>query len=166
MSPISKGGGDYVNLLELWQDLQSYKINVIILACKFLIVNKKNIETFLKDGIQENWATELRDLAASISNINRKYSSGPLSPEKIKSLTKIEILTLLDEIKSEIDTKPNASSASTLYQLFNLTSDYVDPIIKKKLDNLATITVEEMYDDIVNIGVEDKSAIIKTWRKS
>lgn len=41
MSPISKGGGDYVNLLELWQDLQSYKINVIILACKFLIVNKK-----------------------------------------------------------------------------------------------------------------------------
>lgn len=49
--------------------------------------------------------------------------------------------------------------------IFHLTSEFVDPIIKKRLDNLAAIEVEKLYDSVENIGLQDKPTTVKSWRK-
>lgn len=46
MSSIIESGKNYITLLETWQSLQSYKVNVIISACKFSIANQKKILIF------------------------------------------------------------------------------------------------------------------------
>jgi len=119
----------------------------------------------LKDGIPKGLARELRNLNTLISGINREYSREPLDPEKVKDLTEIEILTILDKRKTEIDKILEKSEAKVLYELFHLTSEYVDPIVKKKLDNSVAYKVEELYASIESTYLQEKAAIIKLWRK-
>ena len=89
-SSIVESGMNYITLLESWQDLQSYKINVIVSACKFSIADqKKDAYIFLKDGIPKDLAKELQSLEIIISGINRKYSTGDLEPRKVRDLTKL-----------------------------------------------------------------------------
>lgn len=87
----------------------------------------------MKDDISKDLAKELRKLDTLISGINRDYSRRLLDPEKVKDLTKIEILTILDKRKAKIDEILGKSDARVLYELFHLTSEYVDPIVKKKI---------------------------------
>jgi len=70
----------YKGLLESWQAEQSFIINVIISAAKYKISNiKKDIEKFLKDGLNNEEVLGLSDLDINISIINEKYSkSGDL----------------------------------------------------------------------------------------
>jgi hypothetical protein len=60
----------------------------------------------------------LQELTISIKNINRDYSTGAISPEKIKNLSKIKILTLLDQKTNEIEL--SKSKYATLYKLEHL----------------------------------------------
>lgn len=60
MTSTVTGGKNFVGLLESWQGLKSYKINVIVSACKFTIADqKKTADTFLRDGIPEDLAGKL-----------------------------------------------------------------------------------------------------------
>jgi arsenate reductase-like glutaredoxin family protein len=90
-------------LLKDWQSMESVIINLIVSAAKFRIsAEKKDTERFLKDGIQESEAAELRNLEAEIRNINFEYSQGSLSPEGVKGLTKIERLKEIDNRDDKI----------------------------------------------------------------
>lgn len=77
-------------------------------------------------------------------------------------MTKLEILNLLDERQNEIDLILAEAKASTLYKIFHLTSQYVNPIVEKRLDNLATIEVEKLYDGVENVGNQDKQSTINS----
>ena len=147
--------------------------NLTKLISSFLLANlkfqveKKDTALFLRDGIPEDLVIELRNLDVNVSNINRDYSLGERSPEKVKSKTKVEILQLLDERDRKILRLLNDSNAKTLYKLLNLSSEYVDPIHKKRLSDLTIIEVKKIFNgpDTGITSDEDRSAVIKTWKK-
>jgi hypothetical protein len=164
----TNGENDFSTLLKEWLDLQSRAINVIVSAAKYRIADrKKDTEKYLRDGIPEDLAIELRSLDILISDINRRYSNGKLSPMNVKKLTKIEILELLDSKKNEIDGVIRNSRVETLYRALNLSTEYISPITKKKLRNLATIEVEKLFNEGVFLTslIGDKDEVIKRWKK-
>jgi hypothetical protein len=68
----------------------SFLINITVSAAKYRISYlKKDTEKFLRDGIPQEEVLELRELATSIKNCNRSYSTGVLSPDKVIKLNKI-----------------------------------------------------------------------------
>lgn len=134
MKNRSDGNKNFRDLLSEWQDLQSVIINILISACKFKIRDvKKDTEKFLRDGISNMEASELRDVESKIRCVNFKYSEGDLSPDKIKNLTKIEKLTKINERDAEISELIEKSKCGVLYKLLNLSSEYISPIKKKKI---------------------------------
>lgn len=75
MKPIDDGRILFRDLLISWQDLQSVIINILISACKFRISDvKKDIEKFLRDGITDLEAAELREMDSKIRAINFSFS--------------------------------------------------------------------------------------------
>lgn len=162
---------DHINfktLLNNWLDLQSVLINITVSAAKYRISDlKKDTEKFLRDGIPQEEVLELRELATSIKNLNRSYSTGVLSPEKVIKLSKIEILKHLDQKNKEITALINNSSVSTLYKLENLSTEYISPITKKKLINLAKAGVEEFYKSFPNDKtlIIDKRVLYDRWKR-
>lgn len=134
-------------LLNDWQSLQSVTLNVIVSAAKFKISdNKKDSEKFLKDGIPETAAGELRDLESRIRGINFKYSEGALSPKEVKKLTKIERLQKINERDDEISNEIVKTSIGRLYKAINLSSEYISPIKKKKIN----LWVQREVDDLIS----------------
>lgn len=122
------------NLLISWQDLQSVIINILISACKFRISDvKKDIEKFLRDGISDLEAAELREMDSKIRAINFNFSENELSPIRIKDLSKIEKLTLINKRDQLISEIIKVSRSGTLYRLLQLSSEYISPIKKKKI---------------------------------
>lgn len=167
MKPLKDDGTNFTELLNDLLSLQSYSVNVIVSAAKIRIANqKKDTAKFLKDGIPEDLEVELRNLDIKISNINRNYSNGPLSPDNVKKLEKIEILTYLSQKQKEIDNVLNQSVAKTLYKIQNLSTEYVSPLVKRKLSKLALIEVEKFYTE--NPQAEDvygdMSSIVSNWK--
>lgn len=88
-----------------------------------------------------------------------------MSENKVKDLTKIQILKLLEDRQAEVDKELMASNARTIYMIIHLTNEYVDPVDKKKLERLAAIKVKEFYDNIEATELQDKSALVKKWRR-
>lgn len=159
---------NFKDLLGSWLDLQSYLINISVSAAKYRISDlKKDTEKFLRDGIPQEEVLELRELATSIKNINRLYSTGVLSPDKIINLNKIEILKFLDKKNREIESLVNNSSVSILYKLENLSTEYINPITKKKLINLAKAGIEEFYKDVPSDKslIVDRRVLYDRWRR-
>lgn len=168
MKSYNSDGKNFEDLLNEWLDLQSFQINVIVSASKYKIAaRKKDTAKFLRDGIPEDLAIELRSLDIKVSNINREYSTGPLSPINVKNLTKVKILTLIDEREEKINKELNSSRANILYRLLNLSTEYVSPVIKRKLSKLAITEVEKYFTK--NEGsseiIGDKQSVIKSWKK-
>lgn len=64
----------------------------------------------------------MRDLGLDIKSVNFKYSTGPLSLENVKSLTKIEILQLINERNAKINKKIDNSKYRKLYRVMNLST--------------------------------------------
>jgi hypothetical protein len=142
-----EGGITFRELLNDWQSLQSVTLNVIVSAAKFKISdNKKDSEKFLKDGIPETAAGELRDLESRIRGINFRYSEGDLSPKEVKKLTKIERLQKINERDDEISVEVIKSSIGKLYKAINLSSEYISPIKKKKIN----LWVQREVDDLIS----------------
>lgn len=95
-------------------------INIVVSASKYKISSeKKDIEKFLKDGLQDSEAAELRNLESYIRSINFNYSEGVLSPESVKKLSKIERLQRIDSRDDKISSKINNSSVGILYRALN-----------------------------------------------
>lgn len=135
MKSNSEKGMTFRELLNDWQSLQSVTLNVIVSAAKFKISdNKKDSEKFLKDGIPESAAGELRDLESRIRGINFRYSEGDLSPKEVKKLTKIERLKKINERDDEIAKEITKTSIGKLYKAANLSSEYISPVKKKKIN--------------------------------
>lgn len=159
---------NFKDLLNSWLDLQSYLINISVSAAKYRISDlKKDTEMFLRDGIPQEEVLELRELAISIKNLNRSYSTGVLSPDKINKLSKIEILGYLEEKNKQITSLINKSSVSTLYKLENLSTEYINPITKKKLINLAKAGIDEFFQDAPSDKslIVDKRVLYDRWKR-
>lgn len=159
---------NFKTLLSSWLDLQSVLINISVSAAKYRISDlKKDTEKFLRDGIPQEEVLELRELATSIKNINRTYSIGVLSPDNVRKLNKIEILKYLDQKNKEINLLIKDSPVSTLYKLENLSTEYINPITKKKLINLAKAGVEEYYKNLPDDKslIIDKRVLFDKWKR-
>lgn len=145
MKSNTEKGICFRELLNDWQSLQSVTLNVIVSASKFKISdNKKDSEKFLKDGIPESAAGELRDLESRIRAINFRYSEGDLSPQEVKKLTKIERLQKINERDDEIAKEISKSSIGKLYKATNLSSEYISPVKKKKINLWVQREVDEL----------------------
>lgn len=178
MSPLD-GNLSFSQLLESYQDIQSVTINVCISAAKYNIANiKKDSEKFLKENLPEARISALRELNISISNINRKFSLNTLSPDKVKYLNKLEVLTELDKRDKEIrfildggvdkngvQHKPHKEA--TLWKILNLSSEYISPIIKRRLILLAETEVSKLFIDNPRLNFEqgEKKQLIDKWKK-
>lgn len=132
MVPLREGS-TFKQLLEELQDLQSYAVNVVVSAAKFKISSlKKDTSKYLRDGMPKEVVVELRTLERAVGSINRKYFNGVLSSTNVKSLSKKEILTELENRNNEIERLVDGSSVGTVYKIINLNTEYVSPIVKKK----------------------------------
>jgi hypothetical protein len=147
MREITNSDSGFRDLLNSWQELQSVSINIIVSACKYKISSeKKDTEKFLKDGIQELEAAELRNLEAKIRSINFSYSQGVLSPQSVKNLTKIERLEQIDKRDDEISACIKESPVGLLYKALKLSSEYISPVKKKKI----SLWVQSEVDKLIS----------------
>jgi hypothetical protein len=148
MKPNSNESLNFRELLNQWQDLQSVVINIIVSACKFKIsFYKKDIEKFLRDGISEEEVAELRDLEAKIRSVNFEYSEGVLSPTNVKVLTKIERLQYIDARDAKITSLINKSKAGILFKILKLSSEYISPVSKKKIQTWVRKEVDNLLQN-------------------
>lgn len=167
MDGVTKGI-NFRKLLTDWQDLQSTIINVAVSAAKYNISSvKKDTEKFLRDGIPEGLVIELRNLDTKVKDINRKFSTGILSPTNVRKLTKIEILTELERKNTEINNIVTTSGVAMLYKIMHLSSEYISPITKKRLRDLAQTEIDKLYssDSSYRNIVGEKRQIIERWKR-
>lgn len=157
------------DLLKEWQAFQSVIINIIVSAAKCRISNtKKDTEKFLKDGIQDSMAAELRDLESKIRAVNFNFSQGILSPIEVKKLTKIERLCEIQKRDDEISSLITASSVGNLYRAINLSSEYISPIKKKKLSLWIQAQVDNLLssEEFKELNQDRKTLLAKFTRRA
>lgn len=110
---------------------------------------------------------ELHALSQRVSVINSSYARDALSPGNIKNKTKLEILQLIEQKENEIKNVIDNSNISDLYKIINLSTEYISPIIKKKLNKLAISKINEFYEEESN-AIEmygEKSMLLSKWKK-
>lgn len=168
MKPIDDKSNNFKELLNEWQSLQSVTVNVLISAAKYRISDvKKDIEKFLRDGISDIQAAELRELERIINSINDEYSKGVLSPDSVKLLTKSERLQQIDKRDNEISAAKKKSKAGILYELLKLSSEYISPVKKKKISLWVRFEVDKLLEEnpsFTNLR-EERSQIISRFQK-
>jgi len=167
MTPTS-GKQSFGDLLSDWQSLQSTIINVIISAAKYSISNqKKESELFLKDGLPATTEGELRDLGINIKNVNAEYSRGDLSPQNVILHTKIDKLRFIDDKNCKINRLISDSNVGDLYKTLKLSSEYLDPIDKKRISNFCITEVERAFAEDCNLSemYGDVSQVVSKLRK-
>lgn len=160
---------NFRNLLKDWQSFQSVIINIIVSAAKFKIsFTKKDTEKFLKDGIEDSMAAELRDLETKIRAINFEYSQGALSPPEVKKLSKIKRLELIDERDVSISKLITDSPVGDLYKALNLSSEYISPIKKKKISSWVQREVDSLIstEEFSSLREDRKQLISKFTRRA
>lgn len=173
------GRSSFEDLLKSYLNLQSTIINVAVSAAKYRISDiKKDSEKFLKENIPEDRLSGLRELDVALSEINRSYSLGSLSPINVKQLTKLEVLEKMKERDDKIDLilngginengmKISSHPESTIWKILNLSSEYIDPLTKRKVLKLADDEVSKLYTNnphLVKTQGESKQTIEK-WKK-
>lgn len=121
----------------------------------------------MRSGIPANLVVELRNLSTKIKDINRNYSTGPLSSMNVKNLTKVEILNLLLKKEAEIEEEVFSSKAETLFRIFNLSSEYISPISKKRLRILAQKEIDSLFaaNSSYSKIIGEKKQIIDRWKR-
>lgn len=170
MKHFSDDSITFRGLLNSWQNYQSLIINTLVSACKFKIsYYKKDIEKYLKAGMPKEVVVELRNLDAKIRSINFSYSEGELSPIRINKLTKIERLKIIDKRDQEIEENIKNSKHGLLYKLTKLSSEYISPIQKKKIQLLVKKEVDlllETKDEFSSLKLERNQILSKIQRKA
>jgi hypothetical protein len=167
MKSLADDGIGFRELLKEWQSFQSVIINIIVSSAKFKISSeKKDTEKFLKDGIQESEVAELRNLETEIRNINFLFSQGTLSPDKVKTLTKIERLQEIDKRDDSIASCIIKSPVGDLYRAMNLSSEYISPIKKKKISLWVQVEVDKLLSEKEFNGIaEERASLIAKFVK-
>lgn len=126
---------------------QCNKINVISSAAKIKMTDqKKDSEAFLRSGLLEEEIAELRDLELSVRAINYLYSIGSLAPENVKLLTKLERLEIIAARDEKVNELIRENNYSNLFKLTNLSSEYISPIKKKKIEQLCYKELKKVYE--------------------
>jgi len=144
----SSGSKTFRSFLVDLQDLQSFQINSIISACKYKIFDqKKDIRTYLIDGIPQEMDAELQELERNVKAIHYEYSNGPLSPLSVKKLTKIERLGKIDERDIKINKLVSLSKAGVIYKLTKLSSEYISPMKKREIQKMVKKEVDFLIAD-------------------
>lgn len=157
-------GKNFRTLLEEWQSINSFAINVIISAARMKISTKKqDTEKFLRDGLSEGELTGLKDLEANIKMITEKYSgfNGPLRQENIKRLKKKEILSILDDQYGEISKILESSNYGTLYKIMKLSTEYISPTVKKEMEYKVKEKVDSYFSESYESKFEEKESFRK-----
>lgn len=167
MRSLTDDGYGFRDLLKEWQSFQSVIINVIVSSAKFKIsAEKKDTEKFLKDGIQESEVAELRNLETQIRNINYSFSQGVLSPDNVKTLTRIERLQEIDKRDDAITTAIIGSPVGDLYKALNLSSEYISPVKKKQISLFAQVAVDKLLNEKEFNGMaEERASLISKFTK-
>ncbi len=163
-----EGTMSFSELLNDFLNLQSMQVNVIVSAAKYRITDlKKDSEIFLQSGIEERRIEELRNLTVLVKDINRKYSTGKLSPTAVQSLKKIEILALIDKRNDEINSFIEKSSEKTLYKIFQLSSEYLSPITKRRIQKLVDSEISKLAasEDSFVTQFGEVNNIVSKWRR-
>lgn len=169
MSPVEESGQTFRALLIHWQSLQSNVTNIVVSACNYRLSDtKKDSEKYLRDGISESQEAELRNLEVKIRSINYTYSEGVLSPLSVKKLTKIQRLTEITKRDDEISECISLSSSGTLYRILNLSSEYIDPVKKKKIYSLVQSQVDTMIqnEEFKDLQKERSQLIAKLTKRA
>jgi hypothetical protein len=114
------------------------------------LIKKKESETFLLDSLTQEDSIGLRDLGLKIRAVNFRYSNEELSPTVIKLKTKIERLQIIQKRDDDIKALIQASKYGTLYKILNLSTEYVNPILKKKIYIKVLEEITKIYTDKPN----------------
>jgi uncharacterized protein YnzC (UPF0291/DUF896 family) len=146
----------YKELLKSWTDLQSHTISCAISAGKGKISElKKDADRFLNDCIEDHMSIALKTLEYEVASINAQYANGPLARDKVQKMKRIELLRLISEKDDEILSAVNSSDVSGLWQAKNLSTEFINPLVKKRIQKLAEDKVDEFlksdsYSDVKN----------------
>lgn len=169
MSPIKEGGPTMKSLLSDVLDTNSVIINVIVSAAKYKMASlKKDSEKFLNENLQENEIAELRNLGNIISSIYSRYSKGVLSPANVKLLSKLEILNHIGERDNEIAKLiASAGNAGIIYRIINISTEYISPIQKRRIYQLAEDSVSDLFkeDKRFEVRFGERKQLIDKWRR-
>jgi hypothetical protein len=166
MAPMELTGSGFKSLLQEWLKLNSFIINVIVSACRKKISDqKKDGDKFLRDGLTQEELIGLKDLQANISRVIYQYTGpkGELNPDnlRINNLQKVQILQLLDKQNKEIETLVGSSKFGTIWKIFHLSTEFIDPIVKKRLNYVVLDKVNKFYENSLEKENTDKNEFIK-----
>lgn len=167
LKPIGDDFKTFSALLDEWLSLQSNIVNIIVSSCRYKISDyKKDAEKYLKDGIQDSDVIELRALESNIRAINFEYSEGVLSPVSVKKLNKIQRLEFINERDTKISSLIQSSRAGMLYRLLNLSTEYISPIKKKKIQLWVQKEVDSYLDGVEDLNVKsERSQLIAKYTR-
>merc|ERR1712238_542859 len=101
--------------------------------------HKKDEQSFIGSLLPEEEATGIYDLKALLKSISYKYtkSGGDLSNEKVKTISKIELLVSIAACNREKDLAIDGSNYGILFKLTRLNAEYLSISDRKKLKLLA-----------------------------
>jgi hypothetical protein len=141
-------GKSWRELLNEWQNLQSIVINIIISAAKYKISEeKKSSEKYLRESLLDSDLAELRELESNVRQVNFSYSQGVLSATNVKTLSKISRLKAIDERDEKISELIKKSPAGNLYRATTLTTEYINPVEKKKILLIVNKEIDELLSE-------------------
>lgn len=149
-------GLNFTQLLTKWQDLQNFTIRIIVSGANYKISAEKNLEVgFLIGSLNKDETLGVISIRDRVKSIIRGYMLGPLSPNNVIKMTKIERLIKIqekdDRVLSEINSSTNYSE---LYKICSINSDYLSADVKNLLSNYASDfsrkEVADIYKDDEN----------------
>lgn len=124
-------------LLQRFQRLNSAIITMLVSACLIKISEKRETGDSIKiKGLSTEEYSDLRRTIFSVKEINRSWSTrdGALTQEKVTKLTKLEILTLLNEKEKEIHKAIESSRFPNLFKINSINPDSLSPIVKQRIE--------------------------------
>jgi hypothetical protein len=138
-------GLSFTSLVIDWSKENSFLIKIMISASKYVLVeHKKDEQSFINSLLPKDEATGITDLKAKLKSISYKYtkSGGDLSNERVKTLSKIELLTSIAECNREKDLAIGKSDYGLLFKITKLNAEYLSISNRKglKLSAVKSIT--------------------------
>jgi hypothetical protein len=118
----------------------------MISASKYVLVeHKKDEQSFINSLLPKDEATGITDLKAKLKGISYKYtkSGGDLSNERVKTLSKIELLTSIAECNREKDLAIGKSDYGLLFKITKLNAEYLSISNRKGLKLSAVKSITE-----------------------
>lgn len=140
-------GLSFAGLVSEWSKENSIIVSIIISASKYVLIeHKKDEQSFINSLLPEKEAIGIDDLKAKLKSISYGYTKpgGNLSNEKVKNLSKIELLTAIAKCDDDKKRAIESSKFTVLYKITKLTSEYLSISNRKslKLSAIKSVTKE------------------------